>query len=93
MNSKGTVRKIDDLGRICLPSDARKILGIECGDKIEMIVDNGSIILNPYCVDDEMMGLVERMESRIDDIKNPEIRKIVGTKLMEIRLAFASDKS
>ncbi len=41
----GIKRKIDNLGRIVLCSEHRKELGIECGDEIEMIIENNSIVL------------------------------------------------
>ena len=39
------IRKIDDLGRIVIPNDVRKSLGIKKGDKIEIDVTDGYIIL------------------------------------------------
>jgi bifunctional DNA-binding transcriptional regulator/antitoxin component of YhaV-PrlF toxin-antitoxin module len=40
----GIKRKIDNLGRIVLCSEHRKELGIECGDEIEMTLENNSIV-------------------------------------------------
>ena len=39
------IRKIDKLGRIVIPKDARKTLELELGDKIEISVKNSAIIL------------------------------------------------
>lgn len=41
----GIKRKIDNLGRVVLCSEHRKELGIECGDEIEMTIENNSIVL------------------------------------------------
>ena len=39
------IRKIDDLGRIVIPNDVRKSLGLKKGDKIEIDVRDGCVIL------------------------------------------------
>ena len=48
MKSTGSVRKVDELGRIVLPIELRRTLGIEEKDRIEIFVDGESIILRKY---------------------------------------------
>lgn len=48
MKSSGIVRKVDELGRIVLPIELRRTLGIEEKDRIEIFVDGESIILRKY---------------------------------------------
>ncbi len=48
MESTGIVRKVDELGRIVLPIELRRTLGIEEKDRIEIFVDGESIILRKY---------------------------------------------
>lgn len=48
MKSTGIVRKVDELGRIVLPIELRRTLGIEEKDRIEIFVDGESIILCKY---------------------------------------------
>lgn len=48
MKSTGIVRKVDDLGRIVLPKELRKILNIEERDPLEIFVDGGFIMLQKY---------------------------------------------
>lgn len=48
MKSTGIVRKVDELGRIVLPIELRRTLGIEQNDRIEIFVDGESIILRKY---------------------------------------------
>ena len=41
--------RVDDLGRIVIPKDVRKMLGIEEGQPMEMFVDNeNNLILKKY---------------------------------------------
>ena len=48
MKSTGIVRRIDDLGRIVLPIELRRTLGISDRDSLEIYVDQTSIILKKY---------------------------------------------
>lgn len=48
MKSTGIVRKVDELGRIVLPIELRRTLGIEEKDSLEIYVDGQSIVLKKY---------------------------------------------
>lgn len=45
MVSTGMARKVDDLGRIVLPVEMRRMFGIRPGDELEIAVDGASILL------------------------------------------------
>ena len=45
MKSTGIVRKIDELGRIVLPVELRRVLDITEYDAMEIFVENNTIIL------------------------------------------------
>ena len=48
MKSTGIVRKVDELGRIVLPIELRRTMGIDVKDSLEIYVDGDSIILRKY---------------------------------------------
>ncbi len=53
MKNTGIVRQLDKLGRIVLPMELRKTFEISEGDKLEIYVESGKIILskyNPSCI-------------------------------------------
>jgi transcriptional pleiotropic regulator of transition state genes len=52
MKSTGIVRKIDELGRIVLPIEMRRTLGIAEKDPLEIYVDGGMVILKKYVPED-----------------------------------------
>lgn len=47
-NTTGVVRKIDDLGRIVIPKEIRKILRIKNNEPLEISVNDEQIILKKY---------------------------------------------
>lgn len=56
--NSGIVRRIDDLGRIVIPKEMRRIANIKEGDPFEVGVVNGCIVLEKYTGEiDENTGL------------------------------------
>ncbi len=53
MKTPGMIRKIDDLGRIVLPSQLRKSLDLQCGDELEVYMEENCLVLkkfSPACI-------------------------------------------
>lgn len=48
MKSTGIVRRVDELGRVVIPKELRRTLGIEEKDTLEIYVDNDKIVLKKY---------------------------------------------
>lgn len=48
MKSTGIVRKVDELGRIVIPIELRRHLGIHEHDALEIFTDKDSIVLRRY---------------------------------------------
>lgn len=72
-------RKIDELGRVVIPSDFREELGIEPGEKVEIHMDGGRVILKRAVKTDplsEISSLKERINKAYEiawenDIPSP----------------------
>ena len=50
MRATGVVRRIDDLGRVVIPKEIRRTMGVREGDPIEMFIDteSGGLVLVAY---------------------------------------------
>ncbi|MGG5741974.1 AbrB/MazE/SpoVT family DNA-binding domain-containing protein [Bacillus cereus group sp. IBL03679] len=48
MKATGIVRKVDNLGRIVIPKETRKILQVDTDDALEIFVEEDAIILQKY---------------------------------------------
>ncbi|MCL2570989.1 MAG: AbrB/MazE/SpoVT family DNA-binding domain-containing protein [Defluviitaleaceae bacterium] len=63
MKATGIVRRVDELGRVVLPIELRKVMHIKERDALEVFVDRGNIILKKYepaCVfTDDLDDLIE----------------------------------
>jgi transcriptional pleiotropic regulator of transition state genes len=45
MKEVGIARRVDDLGRIVLPAELRRLFGIKAGDAVDIAVDGDAIVL------------------------------------------------
>ena len=82
MKSLGVVRRIDELGRIVLPVETRKRLGLEAKDPVEIFVEKDRIVLKKYepcCIfcgdtDDTVLYREKRIcKSCLDALKKAEV--------------------
>ena len=46
MKSLGIVRKIDELGRLVLPIETRRAMGLSAGEGVEIFVDADRVLTN-----------------------------------------------
>jgi transcriptional pleiotropic regulator of transition state genes len=82
MKATGITRKVDELGRIVLPVELRRVLHINDNDKLEVFVDEDKVILQkyePHClftgVDED---LVEYEGRRVSKAAIQEMAKLAG---------------
>ena len=45
MGASGVTRKVDSLGRVVLPVEVRRTLGIDVGDLVDVAVEEGHVML------------------------------------------------
>ena len=48
IKSTGVVRKVDELGRIVIPIELRRNLGIDIKDALEIYIDDDKIVVKKY---------------------------------------------
>jgi len=48
MKATGIVRKVDELGRIVLPSELRKTMHVTVGDSFELFTNDNTVVLKKY---------------------------------------------
>lgn len=73
---RSVTRRLDDLGRIVIPSDFREELGMEPGEKIEIYIEEGRVILKRTVKTDplsEINSLKERISKAYDIAWNNDI--------------------
>lgn len=94
MKATGIVRKVDHLGRLCLPKEMRRKMHLGDEDPIEIYVDGDSIILKKYDAAVDMERLLDNLEKSIrlceTMIPTRKMQKLLG-KAKEMRRILAEN--
>ncbi|MGG2113983.1 AbrB/MazE/SpoVT family DNA-binding domain-containing protein [Lysinibacillus pakistanensis] len=85
MKSTGIVRKVDDLGRVVIPKELRRTLGIEEKDALEIYTDNDKIILKKYQPNIEKDEVITNLQKMAAGAKNPNVLETIERAIKLIR--------
>ena len=61
MKSTGVIRRIDELGRIVLPKEIRRNLGIREGENLEIFVEDDKVILRKFSKIKDFQEIIENI--------------------------------
>ena len=61
----GIIRRIDELGRIVLPKEIRKILKLTTGDALEIYLENGEVKMLKYLPLSKNLGEIESIANSV----------------------------
>jgi transcriptional pleiotropic regulator of transition state genes len=75
----GMARRIDQLGRLVVPAEFRKLMGIEPGDLLDMRVDQGRLTISKMTPECAMCG-------NANDLMELHDKQICGDCVRAIRL-------
>ena len=82
MKNTGIVRKIDELGRLVLPKELRKVLNINSGDDFQITIDNEKIILEKYSRLDNFEQTILNIINCFLSVKKNKIYLIINNKII-----------
>lgn len=85
MKSTGIVRSVDNLGRVVLPKELRRTLGIEEKDALEIYTDNDKIILKKYQPNGEKDEVIANLQKMAASAKNPNVLETIERAIKLIR--------
>ena len=82
MKHTGIIRRIDDLGRILIPKEIRRTLGIIDGDPIEFFYEDDMICLKKYNPEGDIRRKLSELdaviqEEDLDPYKKGELRRMI----------------
>ena len=86
---QGTVRRIDELGRIVIPKEFRRLLKIRNGEEIEMNVENDQIIIQKHSLFNDYFSIIEVISNVLLTDLN---KKVIFTDLDKILLTSGFSK-
>lgn len=68
MKATGIIRRVDDLGRIVLPKEVRRKLGISEGTPMEIYVSADSVTLKKYYPENELSSMAANLQEAVKEM-------------------------
>ncbi len=90
MKATGITRKLDNLGRVVLPIELRRNLGISICDTLEIFTEGENIVLRRYNATDGLLEIAHRMKDRVEYEDCGNKKPILMDKLAEIEKIIMS---
>ena len=90
MKATGVTRKLDNLGRVVLPIELRRNLGIGICDTLEIFTEGENIILRRYNATDGLLEIAQRMKDKVAVEDCGEMKPVLMDKLAEFEKIILS---
>jgi len=79
MRTTGIIRRVDELGRVVLPVELRRVLNIAIKDPVEIFADEQSIYIRKYQPTDVFTGSTEELiEYKGKKVSKQSIREMAN---------------
>ena len=79
MKATGIVRRVDDLGRVVIPKDIRRTIGIHDGEPLEIFIEGkDTVCFRKYKINlgDTIDHLKEQIETFYEDLTDDTLMRI-----------------
>lgn len=77
MKALGIVRNIDQLGRLVVPMEVRKIQGWDANTPMEMFIDGNKLVVQEYRKEAENQEMIKQLETAITLTDNPAVKAVM----------------
>ena len=93
MRGTGIIRRIDELGRIVLPKEIRRMMRLTEGDPMEILTDpaGGEVVLRKYRTEDTFLDAVKELKRRAADDEDLKIKAVLLEKLDDIETVLKAE--
>ena len=83
MKATGIVRRVDDLGRVVIPKEARRACNIREGDPLEIFLQDGAAVFKKY-IPPYRDDLMATLQDAADYYDNSEEDRAIAEQLRKI---------
>ena len=87
MKTTGIVRRVDDLGRVVIPIELRRTLGIGEKDSLEIFVEEDSIIFRKYRRNEDKAHQIAQLANVLEYTDNPHAKELIVDAINYIKKA------
>lgn len=94
MKATGIVRRIDDLGRVVIPKEIRRSMGIKENDPLEIFVEKDRVIFQRYMplYSTDLETIAESLRESVANSTDGDERTVLNDLLEKVKIVRAAFK-
>lgn len=93
MKRTGYIRRMDDLGRVVIPMEICKKMGISRKSSLDITIsDDGNIIMTPVSEKDTIARLIDNLEIKLNNLEDKDLQKCLNPLIQKMQSCVKKER-
>lgn len=93
MKRTGYIRRMDDLGRVVIPMEICKKMGISRKSSLDITMsDDGNIIMTPVSEKDTIARLIDNLETKLNNLEDKDLQKCLNPLIQKMQSCMKKER-
>ena len=93
MKRTGYIRRMDDLGRVVIPMEICKKMGISRKSSLDITMsDDGNIIMTPVSEKDTIARLIDNLETKLNNLEDKDLQKCINPLIQKMQSCMKKER-
>lgn len=93
MKRTGYIRRMDDLGRVVIPMEICKKMGISRKSSLDITMsDDGNIIMTPVSEKDTIARLIDNLETKLNNLEDKDLQKRLNPLIQKMQSCMKKER-
>lgn len=93
MKRTGYIRRMDDLGRVVIPMEICKKIGISRKSSLDITIsDDGNIIMTPVSEKDTIARLIDNLETKLNNLEDKDLQKCLNPLIQKMQSCVKKER-
>lgn len=93
MKRTGYIRRMDDLGRVVIPMEICKKMGISRKSSLDITMsDDGNIVMTPVSEKDTIARLIDNLETKLNNLEDKDLQKCLNPLIQKMQSCMKKER-
>lgn len=93
MKRTGYIRRMDDLGRVVIPMEICKKMGISRKSSLDITIsDDGNIVMTPVSEKDTIARLIDNLETKLNNLEDKDLQKCLNPLIQKMQSCVKKER-
>lgn len=93
MKRTGYIRRMDNLGRVVIPMEICKKMGISRKSSLDITIsDDGNIVMTPVSEKDTIARLIDNLETKLNSLEDKDLQKCLNPLIQKMQSCMKKER-